>query len=124
MRNYLVTLLLVPVVGLAGCGFLVCANYASNAAKLQADWPALQAAVNADVAVAGIAMPPAAVKAEAAIAADVAALSATTAPTSVTTLANDIAALVNALPPNTLSAEHKAELDALVATVDVGAMLF
>jgi hypothetical protein len=119
MRKYFVAFLLAPLAALAGC-----ANYASNVAKIQADWPVLEAAVNADVALAGIKIPPAAVNAEAAIDAAVANLSATASPTSVTTVANDIAVLVNALPPNTISAEHKAELDALVATVDVGALLF
>ena len=97
---------------LAGCATTSGTNpWQTDVAAVQAGWPIVEIAIGATSA----GKNPAVVKAEAAITADVAALSSTVAPTNAATVEADLQALIAALPPGVLSAQHQQEITALLA---------
>jgi hypothetical protein len=98
-------------------------QFQANVASAKANWTVVKTAVALDTAV----KPPSKsvadqiAKTETAVDDDLKALANAPAPTSFSTVLANVQLLVSQLPPNVLSPEHQAQVDALVLTLQLAA---
>jgi hypothetical protein len=113
MRKILILAALLPLAACAGTTQSPWSGYVSD---VQTAWPIAEVGINLALAEAKAspAVVAAATKAETQISAEIAALPSTAAPASAAAVLADVKALVNGLPPGTLSATHEAEAQGLI----------
>ena len=128
-RSYLaaaaVCLALAGCAGTTGTAPVTTATTATVVARIQADWPLLESAVNAYLAF----KPPSSgtaatiTKVEGIASAEIAALSNVSTPNSVAAAIGDMNGLVAALPPGTIPANVQADVTLLLALVNAGLVI-